>query len=191
MRISHRLAALCVASLALCSTATQAAPANDAYLGLALGPSEIEADCRLSTSCDGGDTAFKLYAGFDLRGLPIPRAAFEVSYIDFGEASVNFTSLTRRTVSVSAVTFDLAARGQLASQLSVVGRLGLAYTSAKSQGPLVNASDSGLNPHLGLGLEFALNRQIQLTGNFDYTSYDSGYESGSAHMFGIGLQMGF
>ena len=40
-----------------------------------------------------GDTAFKLYAGFDLRGLPIPHAAFEVSYIDFGQARVNFTSL--------------------------------------------------------------------------------------------------
>lgn len=185
-------AALVLAAMTSSLAPVHAAPASGgAYLGGTLGPSEIDLDCRFSTSCDGSDTAFKLFVGFDLPRLPIPRAAFEVSYIDFGQGRANFTSLTRRTVEVSALTFDLAARGQLAANVSVVGRLGLAYTSAKSRGPVVNESDSGLNPHLGAGLEFALNRQFKLVGNFDYTSYDSGYESGSVTMFGVGVQMGF
>jgi OmpA-OmpF porin, OOP family len=169
----------------------------DARVGLAFGPSDIDADCSsvIVTGCDTEDTGFKFYASFDLPKISLGSLAFEVAYIDFGEAVVS-VPLTQRTVEASAVAFDLALRGNLVPNLTAVGRLGLAYVSAKGNGTggvLLNgsSSDSGIAPHFGLGVEFALNRQIKVIGGLDFTDYDTGKESGSAHLFSVGVQMGF
>ncbi len=179
----------------LCGALSAHAAGNDAYAGIALGPSELDINCSYTTSCDSGDTGFKFYVGFDLPRAPLPRLAFEAAYIDFGKAAANATSFVQHTVEASAVVFDLAIRGNIVPSLTAVGRLGLAYVSAKSTGtvPFVVAasSDSGLEPHLGLGLELALNKQFKVTGGLDFTSYDTGKESGSARLFSLGVQMAF
>ncbi len=179
----------------LCGALSAHAAGNDAYAGFALGPSEIDIDCRGSTSCDSGDTGYKLYVGFDLPRAPLPRLAFEAAYIDFGSATANYTAFANYKVDASAVVFDLAIRGNIVPTLTAVGRLGLAYVSAKGTGsvPLASSSssDSNLEPHLGLGLELALNKQFKVTGGLDFTSYDTGRESGSARLFSLGLQVGF
>ncbi len=185
----------------LCAALTAPAHAagNDAYAGIALGPSELDIDCRGSTSCDTGDTGFKLYVGFELPHAPLPRLAFEAAYIDFGTATANYTSLAQHKVEASAVAFDLAIRGNIVPSLTAVGRLGLAYVNAKGTNsggiPLIyvtsSSSNSSLEPHLGLGLELALNKQFKVTGGLDFTSYDTGNESGSARLLSLGVQMGF
>jgi OOP family OmpA-OmpF porin len=185
-----------VPALLATALSAQAAPANDAYAGVALGASEIDIDCGGSTSCDSGDTGFKIYVGFDIPRSPLPHLAFEAAYIDFGAATANYTSLYQYKVEASAVAFDLALRGNLAPSVSVVGRLGLAYVSAKGTGSVPfstvsSSSSSGLEPHLGLGLELALNKQFKLTGGADFTSYDTGKTSGSARLLSVGLQAGF
>jgi OOP family OmpA-OmpF porin len=188
-----------VPALLATALSAQAAPANDAYAGVALGAGELDIDCGGSTSCDSGDTGFKVYVGFDIPRSPLPRLAFEAAYIDFGAATAHYTSLAQYKVEASAVAFDLALRGNLAPSVSVVGRLGLAYVSAKGTStgsvPFVtissSSSSSGLEPHLGLGLELALNKQFKLTGSADFTSYDTGKASGSARLLSVGLQAGF
>lgn len=177
--------------------AAQAAGATDAYAGFALGPSSIDADCSsvIVTRCDTDDTGFKVYVGFDLPRMPLPHPAFEVAYIDFGSATVSVPG-AHRTVEASAVTFDLALRGQLMPSLGVVGRVGLGYVSAKGNGTgglnlYGSSSNSSLSPHLGAGLELGINRQLKVVGSFDYTGYDTGAESGSATLFSVGLQVGF
>ena len=188
---SHFARALIMGACLTAAVSAHAAGGYDAYVGGALGPSSIDADCRLSTSCDDSDMGYKFYAGFELPRFPLPRSAVEVSYTDYGQATIHYTSLAQRTVSVSAVSFDLALRAQLVPNLGAVGRVGLAYVSAKGRGPVSNSSDSNLEPHLGLGLEYQLNRQLKLTGGFDFTNYDTGAESGSVHLFSLGLQAGF
>ncbi|MEY4766215.1 MAG: hypothetical protein RI907_2888 [Pseudomonadota bacterium] len=187
--------ALALACLTFCLGAQAAG--SDAYLGLALGPSDIDADCSsiAVTSCETGDTGFKLFVGFDVSKSTISRMAVEVSYIDFGQATVR-TPVTRRNVTADAVVLDAALRAPLTHSVNVVGRLGVAYVNAKGSGtagPYLygTSSDSGLQPHLGAGVEFAINRQFKLTGSFDYTKYDTGAESGSATLFAIGGQMAF
>lgn len=190
-----------VPALMAVALSAQAAPVNGAYAGVALGASELDIDCRATTACDSGDTGFKLYVGFDIPRSPLPRLAFEAAYIDFGAATASYSPLVQYKIEASAVAFDLALRGNLAPTVSAVGRLGLAYVSAKGTStgtvPFLGLtsssanSSSGLEPHLGLGLELALNKQFKLTGSADFTSYDTGNESGSARLLSVGLQASF
>jgi hypothetical protein len=191
------LVAAIASAVCLAGPASAAGGGTDARVGLALGPSSIDADCSsvIVTGCDTDDTGFKFYASFDLPRVSLGSLAFEVAYIDFGQAVVS-VPFAERTVEASAVAFDLALRGNLVPSLTAVGRLGLAYVSAKGSGTggvrlTGTSSDSGLAPHLGLGLELALNRQFKVIGGFDFTNYDTGKESGSAHLFSVGVQMGF
>jgi hypothetical protein len=48
-----------------------AAAGAETYIGAAIGPSNIEANCDFTTSCDGGDTGFKIYGGFVLPQSPL------------------------------------------------------------------------------------------------------------------------
>ena len=138
----------------------------------------------------------KFYGGFVLPNHVVPHLALEASYIDFGKArastSVLSTTLYSRDVEVSALTFDAAFRLPFTPALTGVGRLGLAYVDAKGNGGLTrNSSASNLKLHAGLGLEYAINKQFKVLGSADFTSYDTGAETGSVHLIGVGAQYGF
>ena len=167
----------------------------ETYIGGALGFSEIEANCDFTTSCDKSDTGFKIYGGYVLPRSPLPNLALEVGYTDFGQAHARTTSLVDRTVSVTALTFGAAMRLKFTPELNGVGRLGLAYVEGKDNGigvfGLGAKSNSDMNMYVGLGLEYALNKQWKLTGSADFTSYDTGNQSGSARLMSIGAQYGY
>ena len=63
---SHFARALIMGACLTAAVSAHAAGGYDAYVGGALGPSSIDADCRLSTSCDDSDMGYKFYAGFEL-----------------------------------------------------------------------------------------------------------------------------
>lgn len=161
------------------------------YIGAALGPSHIDIDCGLYRNCDSGDTGFKIYGGFDVsRHTSVQGLALEVGYIDFGAAKASTGPLSKK-VEVSALTFGAAMRVHFTPAFNGVGRLGLAYVDGKSSDPFGSNSSSNLKLHGGLGLEYAINRQFKLVGGADFTSYDTGSESGSAHLLSVGAQYGF
>lgn len=175
--------------------ALSASACAETYVGLALGPSDIDLDCRYASQCDGGDTGLKLYGGYVLPQSPVPNLALELGYISFGEARAS-TAVSARTVEASALTFGGALRLKLAPAFNVVGRLGLAYVDASASGTLgpflvSSSSDSALKLHYGLGLEYAINKQFKVVGSADFTDYDTGAESGSARLLGVGVQYGF
>jgi OOP family OmpA-OmpF porin len=179
--------------LAAAALALSAAAQAENYIGATIGPSEIEVNCDLTTSCESGDTGFKIYGGFGIAGTSLPGLALEVSYVDFGKAKQSYGPYSR-TVEASALTVGAALHVKFTGALSGVGRLGLAYVNAKGQGgPVVSnsASSSELNPIFGLGLEYAINHQFKLVGNADFSSYDTGKESGSLRLISVGAQMGF
>lgn len=169
-----------------------AAASAENYIGATVGPSHIEIDCGLGTQCDDGDTGFKLYGGFDIsRNASVPGLALEVAYIDFGKAHVSAPFIgDTQSIEVSALTFGAAIHPKFTPTLSGVGRLGVAYVDGKSTGWQASSS-SKLKVYAGLGLEFALNKQFKLVGAADFTSYDTGRQSGSAHLLSIGATYGF
>jgi hypothetical protein len=174
--------------LALAAAASASA---ENYIGAALGPSHIDIDCRGYWSCDSGDTGFKLYGGLDVsRHTSVQGLALEAGYIDFGSAKAT-TGPISKTVDVSAATFDAALRVHFSPAFSGVGRLGLAYVEGKASDPFGSNSSSNLKLHGGLGLEYAINRQFKIVGAADFTSYDTGGETGSASLLSVGVQYGF
>lgn len=166
------------------------------YVGATIGASNIEIDCGSPASCDSGDTGFKLYAGFDVaHRASINGLSLELGYIDFGKATATFGP-ARASVEVSAVTFAAALRGQFTPALAGVARLGLGYVEGKASGSVAgfstgSESSSELKLYGGLGLEYTLNKQFKLIGAADFTTYDTGHNSGSASLVSIGAQYGF
>lgn len=166
------------------------------YLGGTIGASQIDIDCGGLASCDNGDTGFKLYAGFDVaRRASVNGLALEVGYIDFGKATASYGP-ARASVEVSAVTFAAALRGQFTPALAGVARLGLGYVEGKASGSVAgfsagSESSSELKLYGGLGLEYSLNKQFKLVGAADFTTYDTGHNSGSASLISFGAQYGF
>lgn len=176
-----------------------AAAGAETYIGAAIGPSNVEANCNATTACDKSDTGYKIYGGYVLPQSPLAGLALEVGYIDFGKANATYAfGLVERSTEASAVAFNAALRLKFTPALQGVGRLGLAYVEGKDSGVnvigLVQAgskSESKIEPYIGLGLEFAINKQFKLTGSADFTSYDTGNDSGSARLLSIGAQYSF
>jgi len=172
-----------------------AAAHAETYIGGAIGASSI--DCNVS-GCDGGDTGFKLYGGYVLPGAPLPGLSLEVGYIDFGKAQANGFGASY-SVEATAMTFSAALRAKFTPTLSGVGRLGMAYVEGKGTATVGfvpvylvgSSSKSEMNFYGGLGLEYTLNKQFKLVGSADFTSYDTGHDSGSARLLSIGAQYGF
>lgn len=194
--LKHHTMRTLVSALAAAVLAALASTASaQAYLGGVVGASDMDIDCRGASRCDQGDVALKVYFGLPIANRVIPTLALEAGYIDFGEGQAA-NAVASRKVSVSAFTFAAAARVKFSPVLSGVGRLGLAYVDARATGNvgpfLVNGgSDTQFTPYLGFGLEYALNRQLKVTGEVDFTSFDTGNESGSVHQIGVGLQYQF
>jgi len=129
---------------------------------------------------------------------PLAGLAVEAGYIDFGKANAVYPfGLVTRSTEVSALALNAALRLKFTPALQGVGRLGLAYVDGKDSGVNViglqvgSKSQSKIEPYIGLGLEYALNKQFKLTGSADFTSYDTGNQSGSARLISIGAQYGF
>ena len=175
-----------------------AAASAETYIGGAIGSSNIEANCDLTTSCDKSDTGFKIYGGFVLPQSTVAGLAVEGGYIDFGKANAAYAlGLITRSTEVSALNVNAALRLTFTPAFHGVGRLGLAYVEGKDSGVNViglqasSKSQSKIEPYLGLGLEYAINKQFKLTGAADFTSYDTGNDSGSVHLLSIGAQYSF
>jgi OmpA-OmpF porin, OOP family len=171
----------------------------EGYIGAAIGPSNVE--CNVS-GCDAGDTGFKIYGGYVLPGSPLGGVALELGYIDFGKAKANGAIgplSASYTSEVSAVTFAAALRAKFTPALSGVGRLGLAYVDGKGSatqaigpfGVAGSTSSSDLKLYAGLGIEYAINKQFKVVGSADFTTYETGNESGSARLISVGAQYGF
>jgi hypothetical protein len=173
----------------------------DTYIGGAIGASKVDINCY--ASCDDGDMGFKIYGGIGTPISGLPSLALEVGYIDFGKAVDSFGvggfAGSYHDIEVSAFTFDAALRAKFTPALSGVGRLGLAYVDGTSTvggsilafGGSASESASELKLHFGVGLEYAISKQLKLTGSADFTSYETGHTSGDAHLFSLGLQYGF
>jgi opacity protein-like surface antigen len=162
------------------------------YVGGSLGPSTVDPGC---SSCDTGDTGYKVYGGMALRRTSLGDLAVELGYIDFGHSTAGGLLGSESKVDASALTAAAALRYHFTPRFGVVGRLGLGYVKGKEtlSAPLIgnSSSDSTLQPYLGAGVEYAINKQFAVTGAFDYTQFDTSKSDGDAYLLSVGLQYGF
>ncbi len=152
-------------------------------------------DARVNT--DERSTVYKLFFGKQLNH----NFALEGGYEDMGRYGFNGTATPGAGVfngnaSFRALNLDLLAQMTMTERASLYARLGAQYTRSKASfsgnrlnavtGP--NASESKVNPHLGLGLEYKLNEALALRGEVERARVaDAVNNRGHVDMFTLAL----
>lgn len=182
-------------AVAAALTTMMAAASAQVYVGGNIGPSHVSADCSGTVSCDKSDTGYKLTVGYHLN----PVAALEASYVDFGKLKVSayddFGRLIHGDIKADGVLLAAAFRHHATPAVSLVGRLGLAVLKSKVSARLGGASASedhdSTKPYVGLGAEYALNKQLSLAAGADFTRVEIEGEGASVRLLSVGLQYAF
>lgn len=157
------------------------------YVGALVGLTSIAIDCGPGESCDDSDTGYKLYGGYEVA----PNIAIEVGYTDFGKVTASAGAYNAE-LKGTALSLVGAFRVAFSPEFTGVARLGLASVKGKVSDNLGNsASDSNIKLYTGLGLEYAMSKDIKLVGAFDLTNVEVDGDSGTAYIAGIGAQIGF
>ncbi len=178
-------------------TAMMGAASAQAYIGGVIGRSHVNIDCDdYNLGCDKSDTGTKLYAGYKFN----PLIALEAAYVDFGKGSRGFTEGSddvHHSFEASGALVAAAFRYAAHPQLSLVGRVGLSFLKTKFKQTTPNdfdtysVSDDSVKPYIGVGIEFALNKNLRLTADADFTTAEVDNNKNSVRLLGVGLQYDF
>jgi OOP family OmpA-OmpF porin len=152
-------------------------------------------DARVNT--DERSNTYKIFVGKQLNHY----FAIEGGYQDMGKFGFNGTATPGGGVfngeaSFRALNLDLLAQMPMSERLSLYGRLGAQHTRSKASfsgnrlnavtGP--NPSESKLNPHLGLGIEYKLTEALALRGEAERARVsDAVNNRGHIDMFTLAL----
>lgn len=172
---------------AVMATAASGAMAQ-LYAGAGLGYAVVSDYCRNSTSCEDSSLGLKLYGGFTLN----PSVAVEAAYLDFGKATYDYY-VEHDDLEASAVVVNAAFRAPLNRELGAVARVGLASVTVDEHfNWRSDRSKTTSQLYLGLGLEYALQKNLKATLSYDLTrGEDAGGGGGNLHLFSAGLQFHF
>ena len=167
------------------------------YVGGAIGQARVNLSCEdYDLGCDKSDTGHKLYVGYKLN----PVVAIEAAYVNFGKATRGYTDSGFDIIEsfesggpVVAAAFRYAAH----PQLSLVGRLGVSFLSTKYKESVPNlpfsysTTDESVKGYVGVGVEFAMTKNLRLTADADFTTAEVMDEKDSVRLLSVGLQYGF
>jgi OOP family OmpA-OmpF porin len=158
MKTTGLIAVLGAAAIGFATPASAQMSMNNVYVGGGIGQSKFKGELSCDgvsgpgVSCDDKDTAFKIFAGYQINR----NFAAELTYQDFGKVSASAAPFS---VEIKSHAFDLSALGMLpfAGQFAGYGRLGV--YAAKSEGTtnipgVSNASESNTGLVYGLGLQW-------------------------------------
>ena len=169
-----------------------------AYVGGAAGMANVSESCDGTTNCDRDDVGYKLYAGYKFT----PNLAVEAGYADFGKASLEGFVLgykVRGDMKSTAAFLVGAFHGDFTPQFSGVARLGVANvkstidtTILAGNVALTSQSETKLQPLFGLGLGYAVTKNVKLTLDADFTkTAEFQGESDSLRLISVGAQYSF
>ncbi len=163
--------------------------AAEGYVGALIGMGTITTSCAGIASCskDDSDTGYKLYGGSAFT----PNLSLELGYTTFGKSSAQVNG-SARELKAHAFSVVGAYRINVTPSLAAVGRLGIASVQAKFN---VNGAsvddDLKVKPYLGLGVDFALGKNIKIVGAADVTTASVAGDTARIYLIGAGAEVGF
>ncbi len=196
-------AAFTLAALASGSAFSQSTQNPQFYVGGNVGVSHANRGCGAvdvtgaNADCDKNDTALKIYGGYQLPGTPF---AAELSYFDLGHfnASNSFGSAKAKD---SYWGLGAAYRPDFGAGWGGVARLGAAYGIGKEDYSLAGGASGSdtkhdWHPYYGLGVNYALTRNVKLEADWDNTRMTTqvpGFASatGVVNTYSLGATYGF
>lgn len=163
----------------------QSVKSEEMYIGIDYLNNEIETGVtNISSTLDEKDSGYSFYAGFPMSNT----MDIEVSYNDFGEASLSgvsgnqfkigsdtyeFTATASLAVSATSVGIAAKQKVELSEGIMLYGKLGVhqweskfSVTSTNTTGSL---DDDGADVFYGVGLELSI---ADLKGRIGYSLYD-------------------
>lgn len=168
-----------------------------AYVGGALGITNQDVDCQGASKCDKNAFGGKIYAGYSID----PIFALEAGYANFGKfsASGNATGIGQVDVDLrSSAVFILGAiRGNVAQDMKLVGRLGMANVTSKINVSALGSSGSDsmseISAYYGIGLEYSFSKNLSGSVEADFTKAADVAETGNGliRMISVGAQYRF
>ncbi|HEX7639494.1 MAG TPA: outer membrane beta-barrel protein [Burkholderiaceae bacterium] len=189
---------------ALAASALASVPAfAQGYVGANVGVSHANRGCGAADatgtafSCDKNDTAYKLYGGWQMPGTPW---AAELSYVDLGKFNASGGTGIGASAKDSYWGLGAAYRPDFGAGWGGVARFGAAYGSSKVDYSLAGGSGGetkhGWHPYYGLGVNYALTRNVKLEADWDNTRITSqvptfGSSTGVVNTYSVGASFGF
>lgn len=176
-----------VVLVALCGAAS--AQSAEGYVGGSLGFGHFNSRCsaNAATSCDDGASGWKVYGGAYIS----EHFSLELNYFNFGKYS-STASGVKTEDTLKAFGVGLAYEGKLTTNLSLIGRLGIANVMAQeSVSTGTSSSNSTSNPYAGLGISYAVTPQIKVQGAFDFTQAEISGKSGNVSLLSAGVAYEF
>ena len=164
---------------------TQSLRAEGVYIGIDYLNNKIDTGVtNISSNLDEKDTGYSLYAGMPIN----ENLDIEISYQDFGEASLSGVSgdqfkvgsttyqfTTTATIAAEADSFGIAAKPKynINDNITVYGKLGIhsweSTLSVNAATGSANVTEDGTDIFYGAGIQVAFNN---LSARVGYTIYD-------------------
>ena len=164
---------------------TQSLRAEGVYIGIDYLNNKIDTGItNISSNLDEKDTGYSLYAGMPIN----ENLDIEISYQDFGEASLSGVSgnqfkvgsttyqfTTTATIAAEADSFGIAAKPKynINDNITVYGKLGIhsweSTLSVNAATGSANVTEDGTDIFYGAGIQVAFNN---LSARVGYTIYD-------------------
>ncbi|MBR7801338.1 outer membrane beta-barrel protein [Undibacterium fentianense] len=184
-------------SLMLIAGLTVGATASaQVYVAGTTGIAKWNSDCdKGGAKCDTSTNAFKLTGGYNVD----KNFALEASYFSLGKLSASATiANTTASAEAKATGFELAGvlKHQLADGLDGFAKLGIARVTADTSASLPNvfsmsADTKSTQPVLGLGVTYALTKDIALRAEVESRRVKIGEEKNTVTGFSVGAQFHF
>ncbi|QLK43873.1 OmpA family protein [Vibrio owensii] len=168
-------------SMLACSFCVSTAYASDFYVGGKVGISNVVNACENSNNCDEESFSVGAYAGYDFNDY----IAAEIGYDYLGSFDANFSKqnsgVVNKKLTVSALTFAPKFSYPINNELDVFGKVGAAQLLSSSEGDMVTTA--------ALGLEYAVNRNVTLRGEYQYfhDMQDKDIYNLDANVFALGV----
>ena len=172
--------------LALLTAPLTATAGEGFYAGASIGKASLDDDFD-GLKIDDDTTAYRIVGGWWVNRY----FALEAGYHNFGDFEQDFTSNgVSNKVKLSADGYTLGVQGSypVANRVSVFGRAGAFFWDGEAKiNNVSQASPEETNPYLSLGLNYAINEDFSVNG--DWTHYE--LEITNSDVFSIGFQYRF
>jgi len=159
--------------------AALSAHAEGPYVGGSIGASQYKGPDIGGASTDRSGSGGKLYGGYGFT----PNLAVEAGYADVGKASSSAGSVKGKGVFV-----DLVGSVPVADSFSVLGRVGAFNGKSSVSG---GSSESGTNAKFGLGVQWDMNKQTGIRGEWERYKFKAFGTKADADLYTIGVNHKF